>query len=902
MIQMENLLKRYFGHSEFRPYQKDIVNNILEKKDCLVVMATGSGKSLCYQLPPLLVEKTAVVVSPLISLMQDQVMSLKQQGISAEYLGSAQTDQSVDGRAQMGEFRLLFMTPEKACVLSHGFWSKLLQAGVCLLAVDEAHCISEWGHDFRVEYKQLDKLRTILVDIPFVGLTATATDKVRRDIMNSLKMDDPYIAIGTFDRKNLFYGVKHFSRSSEFLENLVADFTKSPERTGPTIIYCTTIKDVEQVFKAFEDAGIKSGMYHGQMSNKAKQAYHRSFIRDELLVMVATIAFGMGIDKPNVRQVIHYGCPKSLESYYQESGRCGRDGIASVCWLYYSRSDFGKAEFYCSEAKTENQRRAIVESLMAAQRYCTSTTCRRKYLLDHFGEDFPSANCGLASPENVVFSPFDLNSVLDIEVKKTFLDTVFAGNCDNCLGSKKEHDVSREAFLLMACILSCKGNWGLNMPVDILRGSRAKKIIDNQFHKLPLHGLGKERTPDWWKSLAYQLISHGYLAEVVTDIYRTISVSSKGKQYVSSSRLDHQPPLLLPLTSEMANDDDHQSNTDGDLNGLSNSECEGFSQAESQLYRSLLEERANLARRVGTAPYAVCGDQTIKRLALLRPSTKARLANVDGVNQHLVTTHGDHLLETIRRLAKELNLSLDGEARISIASSTTKSDQVTNSQRKLTPAKHQAWKMWTEDGLSIHQIANFPGRSTSIKPQTVLEYLLEAAQVGLNLDWTRISDEVGLTNQIISDILRAIAKVGSSDKLRPIKDELPEEISYTHIKTCLVMQKCGMCPEIASAPEKISELQSTEEGGSRDVESSAGMMDADDGLPIGKRPKLDDPASLVATEDSILDWIKKNDDGVSASDVLKHFNGSDEESVVAMLNSLEGDFVIYKKNNVYRIL
>ncbi|CAN0876826.1 ATP-dependent DNA helicase RecQ [Linum grandiflorum] len=526
----------------------------------------------------------------------------------------------------------------------------------------------------------------------------------------------------------------------------------------------------------------------------------------------------------------------------------------------------------------ENQRRAIMESLMAAQRYCSITACRRQYLLDHFGEASPTSNCG---------------------------------NCDNCLGSKKEHDVSREAFLLMACILSCRGNWGLNMPVDILRGSRAKKIIDHQFHKLPLHGLGKERTSDWWKSLAYQLISHGYLTEVVADIYRTISVSSKGKDFVSSSRLDHQPPLVLPLTSEMTNDEDHQSNTNGESNGSSATECEGFSQAESQLYRSLLEERANLARRVGTAPYAVCGDQTIKRLALLRPSTKARLANVDGVNQHLVTTHGDHLLETIKHLAKELNLCLDGEASIPIVS-TNKADQVSNSQRKLTPAKLQAWKMWSEDGLSIHQIANFPGRSTSIKPQTVLEYLLEAAQQGLSLDWTRIADEVGLTNEIISAILRAISKVGSSEKLKPIKDELPEEISYTHIKTCLVMQKCGMCPEMASAPEetteKISELLSTDVSHKEDRSScSAEMMDADR-LPIGKRQKVDDPqpssVSLVATEDAILDWIKKYDDGdgVSAADILKHFNSSEEESVVSMINNLEGDFVIYKKNNAYRIL
>ncbi|CAI0560570.1 unnamed protein product [Linum tenue] len=886
---MESLLKKYFGYSEFRPYQKEVINNILQKRDCLAVMATGSGKSLCYQLPPLLVDKTAIVVSPLISLMQDQVMSLKQQGIRAEYLGSAQTDQSVNARAQKGEYRLLFMTPERACSISHSFWSKLLQAGICLFAVDEAHCISEWGHDFRVEYKQLDKLRAILLDVPFIGLTATATEKVRGDIINSLKMDDPYIAIGSFDRTNLFYAVKLLSRSSEFIENLVDEFSKSLGRSGPTIIYCTTIKDVEQVFKVFQDAGIKSGMYHGQMTNKAKQESHRSFIRDELQVMVATIAFGMGIDKPNVRQVIHYGCPKSLETYYQESGRCGRDGIASVCWLYYTRSDFAKAEFYCGETKS-NQRRAVVESLMAAQRYCTITTCRRKFLLDYFGETSSTTNCG---------------------------------NCDNCLGSKKEHDVSREAFLLMACILSCKGSWGLNMPTDILRGSRAKKIMDNQFHKLPLHGLGKDHSANWWKSLAYQLISHGYLTEIVTDIYRTISVSTKGKQYISSARLDHHPPLLLPLTSEMINGEEDPTITGGDLNGLATSEHEGFSEAESQLYHSLLEERTNLARRVGTAPYAICGDQTIKRLALIRPSTKARLANLDGVNQHFLMTHGDHFLETISRLAKGLNLSLDGEANIPVPPTVniiSKVDLTANSQRKLAPAKLQAWKMWSEDGLSIHQIASFPGRSAPIKPQTVLEYLLEAAQQGCNVNWTRFSEEVGLTNEIFMDITRAISKVGSRDKLKPIKDALPEEISYTHIKTCLTMQNCGMSLEMApspcigtaandeEAPRKVDDANSKttalEVGNSLEGEMS---VSCGDGLPLGKRQKVDGPEQsltslVIATEDGIVDWLKNYDDGVPIHDILEHFNGSGEESVIAMLNCLEGDFVIYKKNNVYRIL
>ncbi|KAL5759023.1 hypothetical protein ACOSP7_021634 [Xanthoceras sorbifolium] len=912
---MESVLKKYFGYSEFRPYQEEVIGKIIEKSDCLVVMATGSGKSLCYQVPPLVTGKTAVIVSPLISLMQDQVMSLKQRGIKAEFLGSAQTDSTVQTKAETGHFQLLFITPEKAMIIPTSFWSKLLNAGICLFAVDEAHCISEWGHDFRVEYKQLDKLRSSLPDVPFVGLTATATEKVRIDIINSLKMKDPYIAIGSFDRKNLFYGVKQINRGLLFMDELVQEISKFVASGGSTIVYCTTIKDVEQIFKALQEVGIEAGTYHGQMGSKAREKSHRLFIRDELRVMVATIAFGMGIDKPDIRHVIHYGCPKSIESYYQESGRCGRDGIASVCWLYYARSDFAKADFYCGESQTANQRRAIMESLMAAQRYCSLTTCRRKFLLNHFGEIFPADKCG---------------------------------NCDNCMVSKRERDMSRESFLLMTCIKSCGGHWGLNLPIDVLRGSRSKKVLDAQFDKLPLHGLGKDYTSNWWKELAYQLISHGYLVETIKDIYRTVSVSQKGERYLSSARPDDQPPLVLPLTDEMVDDKENQSTLSkiGELKSLAATELEEFSEAEAQLYHMLLEERMKLARVTGTAPYAICGDQTIKRIALTRPSTKARLANIDGVNQHLVMAYGNHLLESIRNLSHKLNLSLDGEAAVQIAP-TRNLCSVANSQRKLipagnqrklSPAKYEAWKMWQEDGLSIQKIANYPGRAAPIKEQTVLEYLLEAAQEGCEIDWTRFCNECGLTNEIFTAIQDAISKVGSTDKLKPIKNELPEDISYAHIKAFLAMQNLGISLEkilssqhnICKAdelPSKASEPCSTDtchvtvpheveasyNNGKPECYTTTGIEEPEvleiqdlDELCSNKRQKVDSPdgssTSLEATESSMLNWLKECDEGVAVSDIVEHFSGSDAEAVIDLLTSLEGDFVIFKKNNLYRLL
>ncbi|GFZ20021.1 RECQ helicase SIM [Actinidia rufa] len=750
-------------------------------------------------------------------------------------------------------------------------------------------------------YKHLDKLRNILPNIPFVGLTATATEKVRIDIMNSLKMRDPYVTIGSFDRTNLFYGVKSFNRSVSFLEELVEEVSKCVANAGSTIIYCTTIKDVEQIFKSLLEAGIKTGIYHGQMDNKARQESHRSFIRDELHVMVATIAFGMGIDKPNIRYVIHYGCPKSLESYYQESGRCGRDGIASMCWLYYTRSDFAKADFYCREASL-----AVLLNFVA-----------------YFG-----------LTRNVIY---------------------YSGTCDNCTTSRKESDMSKEAFLLMACIQSCGGNWGLNMPVDVLRGSRSKKILNAHFDKLPLHGLGKELSANWWKALGYLLISDGYLTETVEDKFKFVSVSPKGLQFLRSSKPDNQPMLLLPVTSEMSGDEEYRNKLSefGEFNGLAPLKSEGLSEnppEEAQLYKMLLEERMKLARAVGTAPYAICGDQTLKKIALTRPSTNARLANIDGVNQHLLTKYGNHFIGSIKSLSQQLNLSLDGDASIQHIVTKPVMTTVPKTERKVTPAKFEAWKMWHEDGLSFLKVANFPGRPAPVKEETIFGYILDAAQEGCAIDWSRLCQEIGLTCEIFTNIQAAISKVGK-DKLKPIKNELPEEISYMHIKACLSMHDLRVSTEVIP-PSQPSFIRAHEHSiqrsevlprsnhpscmeGPCDYEKPVGNMighyfserSGEEGLvpadnstspkqPLvytndllssSKRQKVEaseeeHSLALELTESSLLNWLKNYNDGVSPSDILEHFNGSTEKLVLEMLNCLESEFLIFKKNNLYMLM
>ncbi|RLN34688.1 putative ATP-dependent DNA helicase RecQ [Panicum miliaceum] len=744
--------------------------------------------------PPLVTKKTAVVVSPLLSLMQDQVTSLKQKGVKSEYLGSTQTNSSASSDAEKDMFDVLYMTPEKAISLPS-----------------------------RMEYKELHLLRDLLVGVPFVALTATATERVREDISTSLVLCNPHVVVGSFDRHNLFYGVKSCNRSISFINELVKDVSKRSAVGESTIVYCTTIWETVQVHEALVTAGIKSGIYHGKMGSRAREESHRWFCHNEVRVMAATIAFGMGIDKPHVRCVIHYGCPKSLESYYQESGRCGRDAVKSV------------------------------------------------------------------------------------------------------------RDLSKETFLLLSCIKSCGGRWGLNLPIDVLRGSRAKKIVDNNYDKLQMHGRGKDYSPNWWKALGGLLIAHDYLKETVRDTFRFVSVSPKGVKFLSAADKIDGTPLVLQLTAGMIDLEEHGSSQHKEGGGSSlvpTLESEKFSEDESKLYQMLLNVRMELAQDIGTAPYAICGDQTIRNFAKMRPSTGARLANIDGVNQHFVSRFSGTFIQNITKLSKELNLPLDNSPlpppltinpAVENIAGVPKPVQ-NNLPGILGDAKLTAWELWQKQEFSFLKIAYFR-RAVPIKEQTVIAYILDAAREGCELDWSRFCREVGLTPEIASGIRLAIAKVGSRDKMKPIKEELPENVTYDMIKTFLTIEGRGLSEQIFSnAPASSHASEASGNGNPADGVQTADACDAN---PSAKRGQTDgmvgsaeEPAMKLqkieehgvessgitsATEESVLELVASRD-GVLLDDVVEHFNGSKRESVVEILDSLESEFEIYKKNGKYMIM
>lgn len=590
-----NILKTVFGYQEFRLDQERIIDSVLAKQDTLVIMPTGGGKSLCYQIPALLFEGLTIVVSPLISLMQDQVSQLTQLGISAVCLNSSldlmEYEENV-AAIRSGKVKMLYLAPE---TLFLGRTQALLK-GVCVdcLTIDEAHCISDWGHDFRPEYRKLVEMRGKFPHAVTIALTATATAQVRSDIKEQLAIPDSHEFVASFDRKNLILNVMPKSSPQSQVLGILR------EHQGESgIIYCFSKAQVDDLAAVLDSRGFSVKPYHAGLADSLRAKNQELFIRDDVQIIVATIAFGMGINKPNVRFVIHYDLPKNIESYYQEIGRAGRDGLKADCFLLYSHSDSQKIRFFISQ-KEEAERRLAERQLATLVHFAESDRCRRYNLLQYFGEE-SGENCGA---------------------------------CDICLnGPRDKVDLTIPAQKFMSCVKKTGERFGAAYIVEVLRGAKTEKVLMNGHDKLSTYGIGKEFLKQGWMSLSRQLVRDGLLAQDPEFNGLSLTADSvpvlKGEKQFLGNSIDtaaQTPPRLR-----------HPSPHQGEGPGV------GF-----ELFEILRKRRKELADEQNLAPYMIFSDKTLIDMCAKLPQTREELLNVHGVAETKMRRYGDEFLPFLR--------------------------------------------------------------------------------------------------------------------------------------------------------------------------------------------------------------------------------------------------------------
>jgi ATP-dependent DNA helicase RecQ len=645
---MYSALRQYFGYTSFRPLQEEIIKDVLEKKDVFVLMPTGGGKSICYQLPSLLMEGVTVVVSPLISLMKDQVDGLDANGIAAACMNSTLSVREIrDVKTAFLENRLkvLYVAPER--LMMPGTFAFLKKGKVSLFAIDEAHCISEWGHDFRPEYRKLKLLRdpkTGFPDVPIIALTATATERVRKDIVSQLNLDissekGPYVA--SFNRKNLSYEVR--PKKETFSE--IADYLHR-HRGEAGIIYCQSRNSVETLTKKLNIAGFKALPYHAGLSDTERTRNQEMFIKDDVDIIVATIAFGMGIDKSNVRFVIHYDLPRNLESYYQETGRGGRDGSPCECILFFSRGDRFKIDYFISQKTNEKEKDISLVQLRQMVAYCEGNKCRRQTLMEYFGEKLSG----------------------------------YCGNCDSCLRPKGTFDGTEPARKLMTCVQELNQRFGTNYVIDVLTGSRNKKIKQNHHERLKSHGSGKEFTKEQWRSLASEITNTGLL-DVSGAQYPVLKLNAMSRKilkgleqielvcpegFAPEAEESFVPSIAAGIKNEEV-DDVHLSTENtfteecsvvADILKTQNvrKAVKSGKEPDPILFERLKALRKEIALQKNLPPYIIFSDTTLKEMTTKFPHSSEEFHSITGVGEHKLRKYGDAFLKEIENYCRDYSL------------------------------------------------------------------------------------------------------------------------------------------------------------------------------------------------------------------------------------------------------
>ncbi len=596
-------LKSYFGYSQFRPLQKDIITRILNKKDSLVLMPTGGGKSICYQLPALLMNGTAVVVSPLISLMKDQVESLQENGIIARALNSANdetTNANVCFECRQGRVKLLYISPERLLAEMDYL---LKDINISLFAIDEAHCISQWGHDFRPEYTQLSALRKQFPDVPIVALTATADKVTRQDILKQLQLKDPEIFISSFDRPNLSLDVRRGYRQKEKMKTIF-DFIRR-HRGESGIIYCMSRSKTEKVAEMLEEEGITTAVYHAGLSAAARDQAQDDFINDRVQVVCATIAFGMGIDKSNVRWIIHYNLPKSIESFYQEIGRAGRDGLPGDTLLFYSLGDIVLLSKFASES---NQQEINMEKLKRMQQYAEADICRRRILLNYFGET-TDHDCG---------------------------------NCDVCRNPPQRFDGSVIVQKALSAIIRADEQIGSSTLIDILKGSASKEVIEKGYDKLKTYGVGRDIPGRDWNDYILQMLHLGYI-EIAYNENSRLKVTEIGRNVLFGK----EKAMLVVIKREEQTTTKRKKGTTPVQQTIPTPTV--FDGESDTLFEELRQLRKKLADQQAIPAYIVLTDKVLHLLASSKPDTIEAFGTISGIGEYKKERYGKDFVSVIKK-------------------------------------------------------------------------------------------------------------------------------------------------------------------------------------------------------------------------------------------------------------
>jgi ATP-dependent DNA helicase RecQ len=589
-------LKQNFGYDRFRPLQREIISDALAGRDLFVLMPTGGGKSLCFQLPALTRRGLTIVVSPLISLMKDQVDALQTSGIAATYLNSTLDRQEATARwrrLHRGEYRMLYVAPER--LMLDTFLERAVNWNIVQFAIDEAHCISEWGHDFRPEYRELKKLRTHFPDVPMMALTATATERVRADIVKQLKLREPLCYVASFNRPNLTYRV--VPKAAPY-EQLLAFIHSRSNDSG--IVYCASRKSADSLARNLSEDGISAKPYHAGLTSAERTKNQEAFLRDDVRVVTATIAFGMGINKPNVRFVVHYDLPKNLESYYQETGRAGRDGLPSECVLLFSASDVAK-QLHFIEEKSDSEARIAREQLRQMVHYAETRQCRRATLLQYFGEQYTEQSCD---------------------------------GCDNCLTPRETFDGTIAAQKFLSCVhrIHAKSGFGfgLNHVADVLRGADTEAIRQRSHNELSTYGIGRELKREAWQAIGRELLRLGFI-ECAPGKFATLSLTSAGRD-----ALRHRRPITLTKQIEVVSQSRAQKARVGAI------EC------DEALFEHLRRLRRKLADERNVPAYVIFSDVSLREMARNYPTTAAEFRRIPGVGEQKLKDFAEAFLSEIK--------------------------------------------------------------------------------------------------------------------------------------------------------------------------------------------------------------------------------------------------------------